>query len=543
MAKQESPMSRTTVYRLRKLEDLTSAIRRQYVDEYGFTETSTTIEGRKALLVTGSMRKQRVAWTERLSTIVGEVVDEGNVTAAAVLIISDEDNGDTAFAMTYGMGYQLLDRAKIDPGFGMRIAARTISPEEIRSITRTELDYRSKTDRSSIPAGDVLRGFGISDYGEIITRLSARARLPSLKVGDKPITVRAADSLSVPIGSTAQTLVSDLDAIAEALKSDAKPELRDLEQFVPVKNPELIKDLDSQLNSALTAANPKRLALGWPHEKLDDNGTPSSHKMSGTGKRKVMPVDDLPELDEIVKTLRSKNEKNPLDAAKSIKIQLFRDADGEDRISAPIPAKHWLMFEVNQDDKRYCHMDSRWYAMDTDYARRLQRHVEQIFERPAVVKMPDWNVDTYRDESKYNQMAAQQLQGIMLDREPIQTTQHPRGFEACDIIAPKGVFIHVKHIPKSSAASHLVAQATVATDALRYDEEARKSLQKRIDAAGGGKESYETFPKSVVLGMARNKAVTPNDLFSFSQVIIAKLDASLSGAGITLTIAPIRRMQ
>lgn len=535
-------MSRTTVYRLQKLEDLKSAIRRQYVDEYGFTETSMTIEGRKALLVTGSMRKQRVAWTERLSTIVGEVVNEGNVTAAAVLIIRDEDNGDTAFAMTYGMGYQLLDQAKIDPGFGIRIAARTISPEEIRSITRTELDYRSKTDRSSIPAGDVLRGFGIGDYGEIITRLSARARLPSLKVGDKPITVRAADSLSVPIGSTAQTLVSDLDAIAEALKSDAKPELRDLEQFVPVKNPELIKDLDSQLNSALTAANPKRLALGWPHEKLDDNGTPSSHKMSGTGKRKVMPVDDLPELDGIVNTLRAKNENNPLDAAKSIKIQLFRDADGEEPISAPIPAKHWLMFEVNQDGKRYCHMDSRWYAMDTDYAQRLQQHVKDLFARPGVAKMPVWNVGSCPDESAYNKMAAQRLQGIMLDRKLIKTTQHPRGFEACDIITPSGAFIHVKHTPKSSAASHLVAQATVATDALRYDEEARESLQKRIDAAVGGKKGYAARPKLIVLGMARNKDVTPNSLFSFTQVTIAKLDASLSEAGITVTIAPIKRI-
>ena len=158
MTKSESPSARTTVYRLRGLEDLNSAIRPKYLASGDFHETRTDIEGRKALLVTGAMRKERAAWAERLSSIAGTTVDEGNMTAAAVLIICDGD--DTAFAMTYGMGFQLLDPASVDPGFGMRIAIRTASPEEIQSLTRTELDHRSRTDRSSIPAGDVLRGFG-----------------------------------------------------------------------------------------------------------------------------------------------------------------------------------------------------------------------------------------------------------------------------------------------------------------------------------------------------------------------------------------------
>ena len=46
----------------------------------------------------------------------------------------------------------------------------------------------------------------------------------------------------------------------------------------------------------------------------------------------------------------------------------------------------------------------------------------------------------------------------MLDREMVDTAQHRRGFEACDLISPDGDLIHVKHVPRSSAASHLFQQ-------------------------------------------------------------------------------------
>ena len=495
------------------------------------------------------MRKERAAWVERLSSIAGMTVEVGNVTAAAVLVIRDGEGGDggdggdaSAFALTYGMGFQLLDPASVDPGFGMRVAIRTASPEEIQSLTRTELDHRSKTDRSSIPAGDVLRGFGIGDFGEIITRLSGTAQLPGLAVEDKSIRVRAADALSLPLGKTPQTLISDLKAISSALKLEAKPELRALEQFVRVKRPDLIEELESELRSALADKNSGRLALGWPHERIDDNGTPSSYKLIGTGKRGVAAADDLPTLDEVVNALKAKMPDNPLAAASSIKVQLFRDADGEEPICAEIPAKHWLFFEVNLDDIRYCFLDSRWYAMDTDYAQRLQVHVNEIFARPAPIQMPAWNVNQCPDESAYNEVAASAIGGLMLDRQLITTGQHPRGFEACDIITPSGDFIHVKHTPKSSAASHLVAQAAVSTDALRHDNEARTKLRELILSAGGDESWDQARLKSVVLGMARGEPVTPSDLFSFTQVTVTRLDASLAEAGINLTIAPIQRV-
>jgi len=521
------------------VQDLTAAIRPKYLTSDQFTETATAVGRREALLVAGAMRRDRAAWASRLSSISNEPVDIGNTTAAAVLLVRDGD--DTAFALTYGMGFQILDQAVVDPGFGMRVAIRTASPESIRSLTRTELDHRSRTDRSSIPAGDALRGFGLGDFGEVITRLSGRAHLPELTSGGEPVTVRAADALSVPLGKTPETLVSDLDAISRTLALEAQPELRALEQFVRVKSPSIIAELQAELRSALTGGESGRLALGWPHERIDDNGTPSSYKLSGTGGRATEISDDLPTLEALLAALRAKQPDDPFAAADAVKVHLFRDADGDEPMSAAIPAAHWLFFEATVSGIRYCLFDSRWYAMDTDYAQRLQGHVEEIFERETPVSLPDWDTAHYPDEHAYNSMAASHLGGLMLDRRLTRTTQHPRGFEACDIITADGDFIHVKHIPKSSAASHLVAQASVATDAPRHDNEARQKLRKAVAGAGGDGSWIPTRPRSIVLGMARSEPVAPDDLFSFTQVTVTRLDAPLAAAGITLTVAPIRR--
>ena len=328
----------------------------------------------------------------------------------------------------------------------------------------------------------------------------------------------------------------------QRVELEAKPELRALERFVRIKRSDLLAELEAELRSALIGSDSGRLALGWPHERIDDNGTPSSYKLTGTGVRDSGVSDDVPTLDELVAALRTKRPDDPFAAASTIRVHLFRDADGNEPVSAAIPATHWLFYEVNLRGTRYCLFDSRWYAMDTEYAERLQRHVEEIFERSVPISMPTWDTTQYPDEHSYNAMAASTIGGLMLDRKLIRTTQNPRGFEACDIITPNADYIHVKHTSKSFPASHLVAQVAVAADALRHDNEAREKLREVIVAAGGDGDWVPTRLKSIVLGMARSDPVTPSDLFSFTQVTVTKLDTSLAEVGIRLTIAPIRAL-
>ncbi len=335
--------------------------------------------------------------------------------------------------------------------------------------------------------------------------------------------------------------MSDLDAIAATLDLTPQPELQALEQFVRVKNAEMIAQLEVELRAALAGGSNGRLALGWPHERIDDNGTPSAFKLLGTGKHNVEAKDDLQNLDDLLDAIGQKAPDDLLAGASSIKVQLFRDSDGEEPVSGAIPAIHWLFFELEISGVRYCLFDSRWYAIDTDYAQRLQSHVDEIFARPPAVSLPVWSVATHPDEGAYNAMAAATLGDVMLDRRLLRTAQHPRGFEACDIITKDGLLIHVKHTPKSSAVSHLIAQALVSTDALRHDNEARQKLRDLTTDGGGDASWLPQRLSTVMLAMARPEPITAEELFGFSQVTLTRLDSSLAEAGVTLSIGSVKR--
>lgn len=78
-----------------------------------------------------------VSWASTAHGLTGCPIELGNQTAATVLLIR---NGDGAWALTYGMGFQLLDHDQLDPGFGQRVAIRTADANALNSLTRTTLD-------------------------------------------------------------------------------------------------------------------------------------------------------------------------------------------------------------------------------------------------------------------------------------------------------------------------------------------------------------------------------------------------------------------
>ena len=258
-------------------------------------------------------------------------------------------------------------------------------------VTRTTLDQRSRTDRFSIPSGDHLRGFGVGDFGELVTRLVAKAEIPSMTGGKQPLRIRGADALSAPLARTPDSLVADLDVLESILDEPAAAELEVLEQLVVIKHkPELIETLEGALSQALATPDQARLGLSWPHEHIDENGTPTSFKIMGAGRAWAHVQDGTPELGFLLDALSTDKPDERLDRLKRMRVQLFRDADGEEPISTAIPGLKWLAFETEAEGKRYCLHDATWYLMDQDYARRLRERTQAIFDPDPGISLPEW---------------------------------------------------------------------------------------------------------------------------------------------------------
>jgi uncharacterized protein (TIGR04141 family) len=539
MVRKPSPSIRTTLYRLVELADLATAIKPKYLTRDEFSQNFVTVGEREALLVHGTMVTDIVSWASTAHGLTGCLIELGNQTAAAVLLIR---NGDGAWALTYGMGFQLLDYNKLDPGFGQRVAIRTADANALNSLTRTTLDHRSRTDRFSIPSGEHLRGFGVGDFGELVTRLVARARIEGLTAGDDELGVRGADALSVPLARAPEALIADLDTIDRILAKDAPPELAVLEQLVAIKHqPELTTRLEGNLGRRLAGdVDAGKLALAWPHERIDENGTPSSFKVTGVGRYPVQ--DGIPQLDTILELLDVLGPEERLEKIDRLQLILFRDAEGDEPISTAIPVRKWLAFETPDDSRRYCLHDGTWYRMASDYAAKLSHRVKEIFARDSEIRMPNWPLDSKENEAAYNKRAAETLNGVLLDQKFVYTNFHRRGIEMCDILLKDGTLIHVKNMDSSAPASHLLAQALVSADALRYDEQARQEFERVVIRSGGNAEDVPTSIERVVLAVARKtRPITADDLFTFTQVNLVRQATALESQGVHVFVAPITR--
>lgn len=565
-----------TLYRVSGMSHLSEALRDKYLTTKTFQKKAIQIENRPAYLIIGKTEEKEVKWTSLLAGLSGQVAQLQSSAAAAVLLIQDtaEDahdddeqsdsyllnDGDPdmspniiAWALTFGMGFQLLEQKYIDNGFGQRIAIRAADPKGLNSISKTTLDERPRIERSTIASGGPLRTFGFEDLGDLATRLVTDGHIPGIGRDDNPVKIKGADSLSIPLAKDPKELLLDLENIKATYNLEpASEELAALEQLALVKDKELINVLESALLKAIGEKDNPLLALSFPHELIDEYGDASAHKLIGTRERSAR--DYLPTLEALLQPINKVPESKRQEKMDRLFVQLFREAEDDTPISPKINVQKWFAFQTEIDGHRYYLHNGKWFSMDRSYAAVVKRRTRDIFDRgPLLEGLPDWSiVDIPNKEQQkidnaelnYNRILAAHYEGLCLDQKLVRSEMHTRGIEACDVLLTDGTFIHVKHVSSSAPASHLLAQALVSAEVLTHDGEAREHLKSRIRDAGGEPEDYVTKPSKLVIVMAKDdKLLGPDDLFTFTQVNLARQVAHLD-QHLTVHIAPVvRRLQ
>ncbi|OBA51126.1 hypothetical protein A5789_28045 [Nocardia sp. 852002-51101_SCH5132738] len=528
-----------TLYRLVGFPALAKVIREKYSE---FTEERVMVGERRSVLYWGRTPDKPVKWADTVAGLSGVSVELATGVAAAVLVIPGSDNDEVeanfAWGVTFGMGFHLLDQRYIDSGFGQKIAIRSADPARLNSITKVTLDESAKTDRSSIPVGASLRSFGFEDIGELATRVVASGIIDGIGLGGKPVMIRGADALSLPLSKQPSEFLADLDRLVEILDQEpASDELADLERLVLIKDKSLIETLDDALVDAIDAEVPNRLSIAWPHEAVDEFGLAQGFKVTGAGYKEI--TDGLPTLADLLEPVKKAERKTWNKRLNEVAVLLYESADPNGLVSPRMPVRKWLTFEVESNDRRYFLHSGRWYLMDRSYADTVADRTREIFSRPAPISTPPkWGSGI--DEAAYNEQIAASLGGLLLDKKLINGETRKGKFEACDVLLKDGTFIHVKHVSSSAPASHLLAQALVSTEVLTHDKKARTDLRRRIREAGGDPRDYECKPKKVVVVLAKEKSVVDaTNLFTFTQVNLGRQDRLLKSRGVDLSIVSV----
>lgn len=528
---------RTTLYRMTTGTTLQSAFVEDRLQNDNYDTTLLQIGGRPGLLMSGALSTP-ARWSSDVSLLTGQKIDLRSSSPGAALAFQDKSN--SVWAVTWGTGFHFLDSEKIDFSFGPGIVARSALPAEIKSLTKTILDHRSRVDRSSMPNGSTARDLGVDGYGEVVSRIEAKAQIPGLGVGDGVIQLRAAESLNLPLSKSPDRLLSDVAVLASLSERDVLQGLESLEQLVALKPRERITaDLDQKLLDEILSDSPTLLGLAWPHERLNAWGPAVSSKVVGIGDRARRVFTDVPGIDDVLGWLRQIPRRELLNRLDTIRIELYSTADPEpgSLASSPVALRRWLAFEVKEDGHRYCLHDGRWYRMDDRYLARIDERIDAILATPASIALPSWPSGEH--EKDYNARAAEQIGGVLLDRKLITTPLHSRGgIEPCDIFVPQGTLVHVKRGRSSADLSHLLAQGLVSTDALARDENARRAWTERVNRDSNSDVS-DADVRSVVLAIGSSRPVTLDTLFTFTKVNLVKQYDALHALDVAVEICSI----
>lgn len=540
-----TPTRKTSLYRLRvttapEHEELREFVVEKYLDRDGFTSHAVDLQGTSGLVVTGTIAPGDADWCRTLSRLTGLPISEENRTSLGLLLVRTEV---AVYGLTYGMGHLLVDPARIDPGFGIGFAVRCLDEERITKVRRQIMDTRGRMDENSATGGEHISGFGIEQFGEIVSQIAGQ-------IEDVPLTFsrernRAAHltgsdrSLKLHLGATPAALLHDLREIeAVCARPDPVPALGFIAQVRPLKPAdERVGRLDEQLDLLLGADNAQQVALGVPGECRDRYDFAESFSVAVGGRAEQMPELDI---DDLFARLRDKPDGQRLQVLRNGRIQMFADADGADIISRALAADQWLTAEIADGAVRYFYWQGQWYEIGAEYLTVIEERIGELLGRPSTVALPPWRDG--EDEAQYNKRVAEQGGYVLLDQRTVHTARfRGGGLEIADVLGPTGELICIKKASKTAPLNHLFAQGRAAVETLRFDTEARAKLAAKIP---DDHPADRTFPTpTIVYGvlLKDGMALTADSLFAFAKVSLLQAATALDGMGARLEIVSIAR--
>ena len=357
-----------------------------------------------------------------LHNLTGTHVEEINSTAAATLLIPV---GEAVYALSYGMGYLLIEPTFIDPGFGLSFAVRTVDPDSVRQITRTAMLSQPRYERSSVPAGQNIRWYGIEEYGEIVGRITgqlARVELTFNRGRKRRISVAGTDSLKVHLATDPAGLIDDLKRIGTVCEQESP--IQELEfiarlRALKTKDP-LIARLNAALDVLLGGGTEGELALALPLACQSVEEEHQSYRVK-IGRGRFATEEDLA-LETILTLTRPLPSGQRIKALRDGYIQLCADAEGEVPLSSRVKGHLWISADIALGSRRYFLHEGKWYEIGATHLEAIRSQVEDLLSNGSSISLPRWEPRfTREDQYKRGRQATASPFSIRRNSTPSST--------------------------------------------------------------------------------------------------------------------------
>lgn len=414
-------------------------------------------------------------WVENLfgTELQGKNLENKTIQAVYLLEVEVKKDYNRFFAITFGLGRNLLNLEKFEEDFGLITTLNLVNENDLRSLDTNTLGNGAMKHFIQIGHSSNLNDFGIDLEKDLVKNLSGK--LSSERgVGDaKSISGKQ----SVLLSSTVN-LLQIPDILKELYSYYQSKEYE--KRFPGMNNAKLITTNDRIEyldNRALRLFNgdldeENNIELSFPEFKRD-------HEVGSFRFGSSNNLHEELDLKELKADLNSmlKGRLPTIQTLKNIPIQFISDEGGQLGRSSIYKC---LSIDLTERDKQYVLNEGKWYSFNLSY-------VDEVNEFYNCIEIYKGDLSEYRSkeaieesENKYNERMCLNSDNFeKLDCRCINPfDQSP--FEVCDIFdKAKNAFIHVKHNNGSNQISHLIMQGYVSGEQMINKTVREKLLQQQ----------------------------------------------------------------
>jgi uncharacterized protein (TIGR04141 family) len=434
------------------------------------------------------------------------------------------------FAITFGYGFNAIDRSLIEPDFGLKVTLNEVDPNGLDMLDTRRVDRVSRQRRTHLNVGRSVSDFDISTDIDWIRRVSGRTLSP--EVTRKLV---GSDSLKLSMKCAVSELGDHCRSFLEKYQKDTyKKHFAFIDHLRPLKPKDpLLPALEERLVDLLKKRDQEWVAVAFPEipdERIIRWRLSQGHKAREYEDLDIGRVHDFLDAHPDV----------PVDPEKI--WVLGKDEDGGSL--TPRDKLHpYLVAQVEHKKATYVLSLGQWFRVDKGYMNSVRERVRQLPDVTGPLALPPWT-SAFKKEGEYNKHAGAQKKWLVLDAVPF----HPEGrtgkLEVCDLLSRNRDFIHVKDMKDSATLSHLFSQGSVSATLFKMDSAHADKVKKRFHDFYGSTPDFEKVkggPRVVYAIATSRDGNLADSLFFFSAVnLLQHIDAARM-AGFEVALCRIER--
>ncbi|MEU7100383.1 DUF6119 family protein [Streptomyces longwoodensis] len=513
--------------------DFSELIRPVYIESLGLKELEPAASlGFPAQAYIQQDKPTQPKWLDFLKPHFS-VNDIWNTSTSFVLLVKVSER---IFALTFGMsGYNALDPAKLEKGFGLRVSANSVDENDLVTVDTRNLDAVTRQQRTHLSAGSRISEFSIPLEQDWVRRIQGKTgKLSHIS------SLAGADSLQVNISAPLKRLPAVLAELLERYKAtDYKRGFPFLDYFQPLsEGSEVVSALDETLLDWIKERRDGKISLAMP-QIIDDEQV---NHFEISARRKVVELDEVT-LSGVYRFLDEFYEgDHPLGEIKVVPVSDSGQAAGKKRT-----LRDWVVCELEYSDKTYVLSLGDWYEVNRDYVASVNEAIRAIPDLTRDFNFEEW--DPKEKEGEYNERVAEKHGWVLLDKDNYYIGGPSQKIEICDLLTKDMHLICVKQQSSSATLSHLFSQGSVSAELYRGEPDYKARIYR--DASEHWNEAIEEPSDGpvIVYAIANDRTGDLADnLFFFSKIsllfnarIVQRLGLGVALARIPMPEGSLRR--